>query len=170
MSCIKIFDDFETFEFLSCTNQYEIIVDFDVKLNKGNRIQQTISLLTIVLKSVVEVENRSFSITMQIFFIHLLGDFPSPFVIGVSRYKVKIFIYIIKSLLPKKAIADRTGSLRTAMIFCCLWMLYAILFFGLSLSVIRSHESARVVRVTNSSVEIIKEIELKEPTEFTLEN
>jgi len=35
--------------------------------------------------SVVETENRSFSITMQIFFIHLLGDFPSPFVIGVRE-------------------------------------------------------------------------------------
>ena len=42
--------------------------------------------------SVVEVENRSFSITMQIFFIHLLGDFPSPFIIGVCMFEFKIFL------------------------------------------------------------------------------
>jgi len=69
--------------------------------------------------SVVEVENRSFSITMQIFVIHLLGDFPSPFLIG--------------------AIADRT-SLRTGMVFACLWMVYGIFFFGIALIVIRSYE------------------------------
>jgi len=68
--------------------------------------------------SVVEPENRSFSITMQIFVIHLLGDFPSPFLIG--------------------AIADHS-SLRVGMVFGSLWMLFAIFFFGLSLIVISSH-------------------------------
>jgi len=37
------------------------------------------------IRSVVDKEHRSFSMTIQIFTIHLLGDFPSPLVVGV-RY------------------------------------------------------------------------------------
>lgn len=54
------------------------------------------------------------------------------------------------------------------MIFCCMWMLYAILFFGMSLFVIRAPgKLSRTSQVTNSAVEIVRE--LKDPTEFVTE-
>ncbi len=47
---------------------------------------------------------------MSIFFMHLLGDMPSPFLLGF--------------------LTDHIGDVRLAMLILCLWLLWTVLFWG----------------------------------------
>jgi MFS family permease len=88
--------------------------------------------------SVVPKNMRSFAMTCQIFTIHLLGDFPSPMVVGL--------------------IADHY-SIRMGMLFVCLWTIWAVLFGGICLFVCWRYQKRREREATGRGAEVLIEMQ-----------
>lgn len=68
--------------------------------------------LNATILSIVPLHQRSFAMSINIFAVHLLGDFPSPILVGV--------------------VSDVTGSRRAGMLFLIGWLVFAVLFFFIS--------------------------------------
>eukprot|EP01104_Vermistella_antarctica_P014814 TRINITY_DN4720_c0_g2_i1.p1 TRINITY_DN4720_c0_g2~~TRINITY_DN4720_c0_g2_i1.p1 ORF type:complete len:513 (+),score=101.48 TRINITY_DN4720_c0_g2_i1:317-1855(+) len=80
----------------------------------------TTAPLTGAMLSMVPNNQRSFAMALCIFMIHLLGDFPSPILVGL--------------------VSDFTDSQRVGMLFLSSWITFAVIFFACAYVVARRAE------------------------------
>ncbi len=94
----------------------------------------TASAINIACMMAVERNSRSFAIAFMTVIMHLFGDVPSPIIVGAMKDSwAPGCVGDDDNIASSDSCRDDKSGIRLTMFVVCLWLLWTVMFFGISL-------------------------------------